>query len=1078
MNILGKYKIYLIILSTICSYTFAGEHNYNVIGSQYYGLHIEDDENVKVDLKLADDKVYKKINDMAENEVLNRHTTELVNHFNNIIDKLKFYSDRYYYDIDTIQKEIEKKFPEGRDKGKLDIRNKLCKYYTDVQSKVGNDTENKYKIIREYMKENLSNDIRKFYGEDFERLKGTDEKIKGEINDENEKIIKNILIEKDGKRYFPPSITLFSNKAIVKNGTSGVGYEVLSGENSTVVGNYTKANSNNSVVVGNYSTSSNIEKEILNENGISGYTVDDAIFEYTKDLIRKNKGEEYKRYASSLADSDNIPQDKREEFIRDNTEEQIELEARRELSNKKEIKKIQEEFFKEYSEHTIKNEKGEEIKFFLKKNLNSPTDDYNTVIGYFSHVKGQKGTAVGAFSRALDNSVALGVKAKSLSNNSITIGNNAENKTNNSVVIGYNASSPNAENNKFESNVVIGNMTKGLGKAVVSIGNTTLSTGENSISIGNIAQSTGTNSISMGNTAQSTGENSISIGNETKSINNGIAIGNKAFASDNNSSSTIAIGDEASATFSSAIAIGHNAKAGQMEISIGYNTKTYKIRDDSVPSENITLGNYAVSKGSRNIAFGMESRSEGYNSISIGEGAFSKSTSPEKFEAPSIALGHNAIAFGGSIALGKSATIAKGERIKFNDENDKENKTTGENAEYVFSSYENGEIYGYKKEDNEIMHGVAIGDFSLTNTENGVALGSYSLSNREKGVLGYLSPNNVANYTWKSTYGAVSIGNPEKSITRQLTGLAAGSEDTDAVNVAQLKQVIKNQYINVKAGEKTINVKLGDTLVLKGNGIGISVEDGDKTSKQSQTTQLNTSKPAVTPQTAPIPAETKTPKEHTATFEVKGNVGGSNTFEYVLGEKVLSEEEYSKLKSDEKKNVILRVKDGEKVITNVANGVKAKDAVNVSQLKAVRTKAEKNTSDIQQLQKDVKEVDKKSDLALGGVSNAVAMANLPQVMGDKKFNLAASYGYYGGSHAVAVGFSGTNDNQNFIYKLSGSVNSKGNLAFGIGAGVMLGSVNSKDKRISDLETRLKEQTEKTNRLEKQLEKVMKRLGQN
>ncbi|AKC95843.1 hypothetical protein VC03_05025 [Sneathia vaginalis] len=427
----------------------------------------------------------------------------------------------------------------------------------------------------------------------------------------------------------------------------------------------------------------------------------------------------------------------------------------------------------------------------------------------------------------------------------------------------------------------------------------------------------------------------------------------------------------------------------------------------------------------------------------------------------------------------------------------------------------------------------ALGVSSKVNYETGVALGYGSISNRDKGTLGYvpfvdkvdlnkkigndekydewvkaynnlkvkkdelktkpddknlkeeverLSAENSMAYNkaicmWKSTGAAVSIGNEDTGMTRQLTGLAAGSEDTDAVNVAQLKQVIKNQYINVKAGEKTINVKLGDTLVLKGDGIDISVDD-DKTSKQSQTTQPNTSKPAVTPQIAPTPTETKTPKEHIATFKVNENVGGSNTFEYVLDEKVLSEEEYSKLKSDEKKNVILRVKDGEKVITNVANGVKAKDAVNVSQLKAVRTKVEKNTSDIQQLQKDVKEVDKKSDLALGGVSNAVAMANLPQVMGDKKFNLAASYGYYGGSHAVAVGFSGTNDNQNFIYKLSGSVNSKGNLAFGIGAGVMLGSVNSKDKRISDLENRLKEQTEKTNRLEKQLEKVMKRLGQN
>ena len=380
----------------------------------------------------------------------------------------------------------------------------------------------------------------------------------------------------------------------------------------------------------------------------------------------------------------------------------------------------------------------------------------------------------------------------------------------------------------------------------------------------------------------------------------------------------------------------------------------------------------------------------------------------------------------------------------------------------------------------------ALGVISKVNYETGVALGYGSISNRDKGTLGYvpfvdkvdlnkkigndekydewvkaynnlkvkkdelktkpddknlkeeverLSAANILAYNkaicmWKSTGATVSIGNEDTGMTRQLTGLAAGSEDTDAVNVAQLKQVIKNQYINVKAGGKTINVKLGDTLELKGKGIDISV-----TNKQP-----NTSQPAVTPQTPATPTETKTPKEHTATFEVKGNVGGSNTFEYVSGEKVLSEEEYSKLKSDEKKNVILRVKDGEKVITNVANGVKDNDAVNVSQLNEIKSK----------LQDNVKEVVKKSDLALGGISNAVAIANLPNVSGDKKFNLAAAYGYYGGSHSVAIGFSGTNDKQNFIYKLSGSVNTKGNLALGIGAGVMLGSVDNKDKKIEKL----------------------------
>ncbi|WP_288848094.1 YadA-like family protein, partial [uncultured Sneathia sp.] len=125
-----------------------------------------------------------------------------------------------------------------------------------------------------------------------------------------------------------------------------------------------------------------------------------------------------------------------------------------------------------------------------------------------------------------------------------------------------------------------------------------------------------------------------------------------------------------------------------------------------------------------------------------------------------------------------------------------------------------------------------------------------------------------------------------------------------------------------------------------------------------------------------------------------------------------------------------------------ADGAEDDEAVTVAQLKKVRG--------------EVKESIGKSDLALSGVANAVAMANLPQVSGDRKFNLAASYGYYGGSHAVSVGFSGTNDKQNFTYKLSGAVNSKGNLALGIGAGVMIGSVDNKDKRIEELTNQVKE----------------------
>ena len=125
----------------------------------------------------------------------------------------------------------------------------------------------------------------------------------------------------------------------------------------------------------------------------------------------------------------------------------------------------------------------------------------------------------------------------------------------------------------------------------------------------------------------------------------------------------------------------------------------------------------------------------------------------------------------------------------------------------------------------------------------------------------------------------------------------------------------------------------------------------------------------------------------------------------------------------------------------------------------------------------VVETNKKSELALGGVANAVAIANLVQVNSYSKHrhNLSAAYGYYGGAHALAVGFSGTNEERNFVYKLSGSVNNKGNLAFGVGAGVMLGEENDyiESTEVKKLKETVKEQKDKISNLEKKLDEVLK-----
>ena len=168
-------------------------------------------------------------------------------------------------------------------------------------------------------------------------------------------------------------------------------------------------------------------------------------------------------------------------------------------------------------------------------------------------------------------------------------------------------------------------------------------------------------------------------------------------------------------------------------------------------------------------------------------------------------------------------------------------------------------------------------------------------------------------------------------------------------------------------------------------------------------------------------------------------------------------------------------------IQGLADGAEDDEAVTVAQLKKVQ-KSIQNQGTNEKYIKDnyynKTEVDKKIDFTLGGVANAVAIANLPNVSGDKKFSLAASYGYYGSSHSVAIGFSGINDKQNFTYKLSGSVNTKGNLALGVGAGVMLGDVDGHniDKlNVKKLTKKLEFANEKIEKYEKRQQEIDKKI---
>ena len=215
---------------------------------------------------------------------------------------------------------------------------------------------------------------------------------------------------------------------------------------------------------------------------------------------------------------------------------------------------------------------------------------------------------------------------------------------------------------------------------------------------------------------------------------------------------------------------------------------------------------------------------------------------------------------------------------------------------------------------------VAIGNGTTVRAESGVAIGVGSVADRvagsEKGKLGAFAPANIPTAeksTWTSTKGAVSVGDTANNITRQITNVAAGNEDTDAVNVAQLKQVASQaERANQGWNLSTNGVAAAATNVAPGGSVDFSGDDNVSVSNK---------------ETKVTVALNKDVKLNSATFEdtvinAEGLTIGSGT----------SGLEFSKN----------RVSVGGQQIHDVADGEADMDAVNMSQLKK-QTAASKTT---------------------------------------------------------------------------------------------------------------------------------------
>ena len=357
-----------------------------------------------------------------------------------------------------------------------------------------------------------------------------------------------------------------------------------------------------------------------------------------------------------------------------------------------------------------------------------------------------------------------------------------------------------------------------------------------------------------------TGDRALAVGVAAKAgglkataLTGGNASGDFSFAVGNNAQAkgwgSVAIGAGTLAEKQGTVAIGHGAKAYSLEsVALGYNTQA------GAPSGQPGAGNHAqTAMGSGTIATGGAATAFGFESVASGAHAIAGGNKAKATGQDSVALGNDTKASGTwSVALG-SDTKAEGQSSTALGTDTTasgiastamgSNTTAAGNWSLASGGLSEAKgdystAMGYNSKANArnsfavsggivedaAKNSIAMGEGSKATVSDAVALGSGSVASTEKGKIGYdISGDDHSNDTtgvWKSTANAVSVGDASKGITRQITGVAAGTQDTDAVNVAQLKKAVAG----AADGNDTL-VRDSNALSLSGKTLSMSVKD-------------------------------------------------------------------------------------------------------------------------------------------------------------------------------------------------------------------------------------------------------------
>ena len=627
------------------------------------------------------------------------------------------------------------------------------------------------------------------------------------------------------------------------------------------------------------------------------------------------------------------------------------------------------------------------------------TGAYSTAVGAFSWTKGDYSAAYGYQAEATGtNAVAIGRVSKATGTSATAVGVNNKAQAQDSTAVGSSntiddiatqSSAFGRENTvNRDGSIAAGYKNTAVGQRNVAIGNQNTTAGEETIGIGTkVIAGTG-KTIAIGGVYNPGGgveKQTIARGNDTINaatgqVNNifALAIGNGAQADGKakSASGMIAIGQDVTADNNNTVAIGVQTKAtGNNALAVGSTAQ-------AIGTSSAAFGTQAVANGTGATAFGPGS-SAGTGAVTA-DGSVAVGRKATVTAAGGVGIGWTASASEkNATAIGFSATASGVQSVAIGGGDEYDYPGTERGKHFTTASGKSSVAVGsYAKATEE--NAMAFGTNANANIAGGVALGSESKTTTAAGIQGYNPASDRTNkYSTQggavgtSTLAAVSIGDGSDK-TRQLTGLAAGTADTDAVNVAQLKNV--NLKYAGDTGNSDVLLKDG-TLKVKGDNNFISTSaDGTGitvTAKIGNPITANTAGKAEAPTTNGLATTTNVADAINASGwnVVSSNNGGSvtgtqatklvnpgNTVTLSAGKNIVLDQNdkqftYSLNKDvDLTKDGSLTIGDtkinnagmtitggpsitktgidaGSKKITNVTAGTADTDAVNVKQLK-------------------------------------------------------------------------------------------------------------------------------------------------